>query len=298
MASPVQENPPTIVSMPDADSESSSPAVNGSSGAVDLDKPPSPTFSDGSEDGEPTAFSIEDDEEEEEDEGSDAKSSAASSLPSDRVPNNLKQDSTVKSESNEDVEDEVADESTRGADDVSVSTSKFQFRPVTETRPPLGDISPYLAQIDSSLRDKVVKLRRSMDALRSTNSSKPRSEEEEDNLKEDAADLVREILSAVCDKLDRGREEVVEPLAVSLCTVLSDQLEGRLLPENPTEENLEQSVSYPLFALFEFVSEMGKEDHKRQPVLNLMAEMYSSRSSIGVGKICLPSSTRQFIICS
>ncbi|CAG0919621.1 unnamed protein product [Notodromas monacha] len=191
-----------------------------------------------------------------------------------------RQDGSEESESDEDAKEKKVKEDPgvpEGSSELLVSLSRFKHLPVVETRSVVGDISHLLSKIDDTLRNKMMKLRKLLKQMR----VETLDEEARDEAKDEACAVVRELVFCLCDKWERGREEMAEPLAASLCAVLGDQLEGPLLPENPTEENLQKSISLPIFAVFEIISEMGKEDHKRQPVINLLAEMYSVRVAVG-----------------
>ena len=91
--------------------------------------------------------------------------------------------------------------------------------------------------------------------------------------------LVKHVIS---EELDY---EQCSALASSLAEILQDQFEGRIFPDNPTEESIEDSIGKPLFVLFRALCEMTDSDPHRGHILMLLAELYTLQPRIG--KCCL-----------
>ena len=52
-------------------------------------------------------------------------------------------------------------------------------------------------------------------------------------------------------------------VAEKLSDILRDQFEGKIFPENPTPENIEDSVGQPLFVIFRTLCEINEIDPNR-----------------------------------
>ena len=48
---------------------------------------------------------------------------------------------------------------------------------------------------------------------------------------------------------------------------MKDQFEGKIFPEVPTSENIEDSIGQPLFVVFRTLCEISEIDPNRQPIL-------------------------------
>ena len=87
--------------------------------------------------------------------------------------------------------------------------------------------------------------------------------------------LVKHVIS---EELDY---EQCSALASNLADILQDQFEGRIFPENPTEEAIEDSIGKPLFVVFRALCEMTDSDPHRVHILKLLAELYTLQPRLG-----------------
>ena len=62
---------------------------------------------------------------------------------------------------------------------------------------------------------------------------------------------------------DRVEDEAAQKVAKQLSETLKDHFEGRIFPENPTPENIEDSIGQPLFVLFRNLCEISESDPNR-----------------------------------
>ena len=62
---------------------------------------------------------------------------------------------------------------------------------------------------------------------------------------------------------DRVEDEAAQKVAKQLSDTLKDHFEGRIFPENPTAENIEDSIGQPLFVLFRNLCEISESDPNR-----------------------------------
>ena len=62
---------------------------------------------------------------------------------------------------------------------------------------------------------------------------------------------------------DRVEDEAAQKVAQQLSETLKDHFEGRIFPENPTAENIEDSIGQPLFVLFRNLCEISESDPNR-----------------------------------
>ena len=132
----------------------------------------------------------------------------------------------------------------------------------------------------------------------------PESERENDNdevLDEDIKDILNDLKSPEsdcekkCEIMDQLVKHVISEeldyeqcsaLASSLAEILQDQFEGRIFPDNPTEESIEDSIGKPLFVLFRALCEMTDSDPHRGHILMLLAELYTLQPRIGMYCLC------------
>jgi integrator complex subunit 3 len=57
-------------------------------------------------------------------------------------------------------------------------------------------------------------------------------------------------------------------VALKLSEILRDQFEGKIFPENPTAESIEDSVGQPLFVMFRTLCEINETDPNRSDFLS------------------------------
>ncbi|XP_059094410.1 integrator complex subunit 3-like [Tigriopus californicus] len=115
-------------------------------------------------------------------------------------------------------------------------------------------------------------------------------EELDDDIKETLKELKAETeCEKRCELIDNLVKTVIsEQLDFEQCSALASQLtdvipeefEGRIFPENPTLENIEDSIGRPLFVLFRSLCEMSDSD-QRTILLQILAELYTLQLRIG-----------------
>lgn len=122
------------------------------------------------------------------------------------------------------------------------------------------------------------------------------NEDEEDVLDDDIKDILNELKSPnsdcekKCEIMDQLVKHVISEeldyeqcsaLASNLAEILQDQFEGRIFPETPTEESIEDSIGKPLFVVFRALCEMTDSDPHRVHILMLLAELYTLQPRLG-----------------
>lgn len=76
-------------------------------------------------------------------------------------------------------------------------------------------------------------------------------------------------------------DENARQVAEKLSDILKDQFEGRIFPENPTPESIEDSIGQPLFVIFRSLCEISEIDPNRTPILTVLAELYGLQPKLG-----------------
>ena len=80
---------------------------------------------------------------------------------------------------------------------------------------------------------------------------------------------------------EQVEDENARQVAEKLSDILKDQFEGKVFPENPTPENIEDSIGQPLFVMFRSLCEISEIDPARTPVLTVLAELYGLQPRLG-----------------
>ncbi|GFO40922.1 integrator complex subunit 3 [Plakobranchus ocellatus] len=93
-------------------------------------------------------------------------------------------------------------------------------------------------------------------------------------------DLTDKLMQVVIQEEDFD-QEMANILSTCLCQILSPQFLNKLFPDEIDEESIEDSIGSPLFVIVRFLSQMSEEDPRRQPVLQLLGEMYLKQPRIG-----------------
>ncbi|KAJ7307288.1 hypothetical protein JRQ81_009293, partial [Phrynocephalus forsythii] len=128
---------------------------------------------------------------------------------------------------------------------------EFRFHPIKEAvvEEPV-DITPFLDQLDESLKDKVLLLQKGSDT-------------------EAQCEVMQEIVDQVLEE-DFDQEQL-SVLASCLQELFKAHFRGEVLPEEITEESLEESVGKPLYLIFSSFSVL----------LDLLSELYQKQPKIG-----------------
>uniref|UniRef100_A0A8C2RBS9 Integrator complex subunit 3 n=1 Tax=Capra hircus TaxID=9925 RepID=A0A8C2RBS9_CAPHI len=140
---------------------------------------------------------------------------------------------------------------------------EFRFHPIKETvveEPEPVDITPYLDQLDESLRDKVLQLQKGSDT-------------------EAQCEVMQEIVDQVLEE-DFDSEQL-SVLASCLQELFKGHFRGEVLPEEITEESLEESVGKPLYLIFRNLCQMQEDNSSFSLLLDLLSELYQKQPKIG-----------------
>lgn len=94
-----------------------------------------------------------------------------------------------------------------------------------------------------------------------------------------------DLLQKLCDLIfsdDLDQVETVN-LAFCLCHLLSDDLSPgtSLLPQDISAESIQESLGHPLYVLFDNLITLPEDDHRRQPILQLLVEMHKTTYQVG-----------------
>uniref|UniRef100_A0A8C7BBY5 Integrator complex subunit 3 n=1 Tax=Neovison vison TaxID=452646 RepID=A0A8C7BBY5_NEOVI len=146
---------------------------------------------------------------------------------------------------------------------------EFRFHPIKETvvEEPV-DITPYLDQLDESLRDKVLQLQKGRCAPLP---SSPDTEAQ--------CEVMQEIVDQVLEE-DFDSEQL-SVLASCLQELFKAHFRGEVLPEEITEESLEESVGKPLYLIFRNLCQMQEDNSSFSLLLDLLSELYQKQPKIG-----------------
>ena len=122
------------------------------------------------------------------------------------------------------------------------------------------------------------------------------NDDDEDVLDDDIKDILNDLKSPnsdcekKCEIMDQLVKHVISEeldyeqcsaLASNLAEILQEQFEGRIFPETPTEESIEDSIGKPLFVVFRALCEMTDSDPHRVHILQLLAELYTLQPRLG-----------------
>nr|XP_042699107.1 integrator complex subunit 3 [Chrysemys picta bellii] len=138
---------------------------------------------------------------------------------------------------------------------------EFRFHPIKETivEEPV-DITPFLDQLDESLKDKVLLLQKGSDT-------------------EAQCEVMQEIVDQVLEE-DFDSEQL-SILASCLQELFKAHFRGEVLPEEITEESLEESVGKPLYLIFRNLCQMQEDNSSFSLLLDLLSELYQKQPKIG-----------------
>ncbi|XP_025077829.1 integrator complex subunit 3-like [Pomacea canaliculata] len=147
-------------------------------------------------------------------------------------------------------------------DSMGKRSEEIAFRPIPEA-PVMQNvnITEHLDQLPRDLRDLTVEL-------------------QNETNQEVMCDLTDRLMQLVIQE-DDFDQEISSSLAVCLCHILSSQFNNNLFPQEVDDETIEDSIGTPVFVIFRFLSQMSEEDPRRQPLLQLLGEMYLRQPRIG-----------------
>jgi len=171
----------------------------------------------------------------------------------------------------------------------TVSAPSPQGPEKEEVKPPVvADLTPPPVHRQSIDQDTLVQRRNSSNHATSNGEGEEELEQEIldriDDLRaetncERRCEIVERLVQAVIS--EQVEQEGAALVAGKLSQILQDQFEGKIFPENPTPENIEDSIGQPLFVIFRSLCEISDIDPSRMPVLNVLAEMYALQPRLG-----------------
>ncbi|PIO25787.1 hypothetical protein AB205_0141670 [Aquarana catesbeiana] len=137
----------------------------------------------------------------------------------------------------------------------------FRFHPIKETiiEEP-ADITPYLEQLEEPLREKVVSLQKESDM-------------------ESQCELMQDIVEQILE--DEFDSEQLSILASCLHELFKHHFRGEVLPEEITDESLEETVGKPLYLIFRNLIQMQEDSNGFSLLLDLLSELYQKQPKIG-----------------
>lgn len=138
---------------------------------------------------------------------------------------------------------------------------EFRFHPIREAvlEEPT-DITPWLDQLDDSMKEKVQQLQKTSDT-------------------ETQCEVMQEIVDLVLE--DDFDTEQMSALASCLSELFKEHFRGDVLPDEITEESLEESVGKPVCLIFRNLVLMQEDNSGFSVLLDLLAELYQKQPKIG-----------------
>ncbi|XP_055013298.1 integrator complex subunit 3 [Boleophthalmus pectinirostris] len=138
---------------------------------------------------------------------------------------------------------------------------EFRFHPIREAvvEEP-ADITPWLDQLEDSMKDKVQQLQKTSDT-------------------ETQCEVMQEIVDQVLEE-DFDQEQMLA-LACCLSELFKEHFRGDVLPDEITDESLEESVGKPVCLIFRNLVLMQEDNSGFSVLLELLAELYQKQPKIG-----------------
>ncbi|XP_062265557.1 integrator complex subunit 3 [Platichthys flesus] len=138
---------------------------------------------------------------------------------------------------------------------------EFRFHPIKEAvMEEPADITPWLDQLDDTMKEKVLQLQKSSDT-------------------ETQCEVMQEIVDLILEE-DFDTEQM-SALASCLAELFKDHFRGDVLPEEITEESLEESVCKPVCLIFRNLVTMQEDNSGFSVLLDMLAELYQKQPKIG-----------------
>uniref|UniRef100_A0AAR2LWS8 Integrator complex subunit 3 n=1 Tax=Pygocentrus nattereri TaxID=42514 RepID=A0AAR2LWS8_PYGNA len=138
---------------------------------------------------------------------------------------------------------------------------EFRFHQIKETfidEP--ADITPYVDQLDETLKEKVLQLQKSSDT-------------------ETQCEVMQEIVDLILE--EDFESEQMSALASCLSELFKSHFRGDVLPEEISEESLEESVCKPVCLIFRNLCQMQEDNSGFSVLLDMLAELYQKQPKIG-----------------
>uniref|UniRef100_A0A8B9JL92 Integrator complex subunit 3 n=1 Tax=Astyanax mexicanus TaxID=7994 RepID=A0A8B9JL92_ASTMX len=138
---------------------------------------------------------------------------------------------------------------------------EFRFQQIKETyidEP--ADITPYVDQLDETLKEKVLQLQKGSDT-------------------ETQCEVMQEIVDLILE--EDFESEQMSALASCLAELFKSHFRGDVLPEEITEESLEESVCKPVCLIFRNLCQMQEDNSGFSVLLDMLAELYQKQPKIG-----------------
>ncbi|XP_052100494.1 integrator complex subunit 3-like isoform X1 [Mytilus californianus] len=147
-------------------------------------------------------------------------------------------------------------------DDIPLGKIKEEtkFQPIQDTRYQPVDINNFLPQLNGELVEYVEQL----------------MNEKDQEIQCESMDRLMQMVVK-----DEEFDEMAYSLSHCLCQILVNHFSSNLFPMELDDESIEDSIGSPLFVIFRFLASMAEEDPNRQPILQLLTEMYAKQPRIG-----------------
>lgn len=123
------------------------------------------------------------------------------------------------------------------------------------------DVTEFLQQLEGDIKDLTLQL-----------------QDESDQANQ--CELMDRLVQAVIQD-DEFDQETSSYLAQCLCQLLSGQFNNNILPKDINDDSIEDSIGTPLFVMFRNLAAMATEDPSRQPLLQVLGDMYNKQAKIG-----------------
>uniref|UniRef100_A0A8C7WMU0 Integrator complex subunit 3 n=1 Tax=Oryzias sinensis TaxID=183150 RepID=A0A8C7WMU0_9TELE len=138
---------------------------------------------------------------------------------------------------------------------------EFRFPPIKEAvvEEP-ADITPWLDQLDDTMKEKVQQLQKTSDT-------------------ESQCEVMQEIVDLILEE-DFDTEQM-SGLASCLSELFKEHFRGEVLPDEITEESLEESVCKPFCLIFRNLVTMQEDNSGFSVLLDMLAELYQKQPKIG-----------------
>ncbi|XP_062343310.1 integrator complex subunit 3 isoform X2 [Osmerus eperlanus] len=138
---------------------------------------------------------------------------------------------------------------------------EFRFHPIKEAiiEEPV-DITPYLDQLDDTMKEKVLQLQKGSDT-------------------ETQCEVMQEIVDLILEE-DFDSEQM-STLASCLADLFKSHFRGDVLPDEITEESLDESVCKPVCLVFRNLCQMQEENTRFSVLLDMLSELYQKQPKIG-----------------
>ncbi|XP_064474957.1 integrator complex subunit 3-like [Ornithodoros turicata] len=137
----------------------------------------------------------------------------------------------------------------------------IKFQPIRESKVEQIDISEHLAQLNGNIKKNILELQNEKDS-------------------ESQCEIVERLLQAILREEDFDQDTATS-IGTCLAQILDNEFTRRLLPQEPDDESIEESIGTPLFVLFRNLCQTPEEDPSRQAQLTILWEVGALQPRLG-----------------